>query len=46
MEGQGRSEAVVLQRTVEYIREQLVKRRDLVMAAEARGEYVSDELKE
>lgn len=43
--GQGRSEGIVLRRTVAYIKEQLRKRRDLVMAAETRGEYVSDELR-
>ncbi|KAF2970437.1 hypothetical protein GQX73_g3103 [Xylaria multiplex] len=46
LEGQGRSEGLVLNRTVAFIREQLVRRRELVLAAEARGEYVSKELKE
>lgn len=46
LEGQGRSEGIVLKRTVAYIREELAKRRDLVLAAEARGEHVPDELRE
>ncbi|KAI1818267.1 hypothetical protein GGS20DRAFT_348921 [Poronia punctata] len=46
LEGQGRSEGLVLKRTVEYIREQLILRRNLVEAAEARGEHVPPELKE
>ncbi|KAI0877779.1 hypothetical protein GGS24DRAFT_80185 [Hypoxylon argillaceum] len=46
LEGQGRSEGVVLKRTVSYIKVQLRRRRELVMAAEARGEHVSDELRE
>ncbi|KAJ2965876.1 hypothetical protein NUW58_g10803 [Xylaria curta] len=46
LEGQGRSEGLVLKRTVDYIREQLIKRRELVRAAEARGQHISDELKE
>ncbi|KAI0532263.1 hypothetical protein GGR58DRAFT_490907 [Xylaria digitata] len=46
LEGQGRSEGLVLNRTVAFIREQLVRRRELVLAAEARGEYVPKELKE
>lgn len=46
LQGQGRSEGVVLKRTVTYIKDQLVKRRDLVLAAEARGEHVPDELRE
>ncbi|KAI0427494.1 hypothetical protein F5Y09DRAFT_28783 [Xylaria sp. FL1042] len=46
LEGQGRSEGLVLKRTVDYMKEQLIKRRELVKAAEARGEQVSDKLKE
>ncbi|TGJ88322.1 hypothetical protein E0Z10_g443 [Xylaria hypoxylon] len=46
LEGQGRSEGVVLNRTVAFIREQLVRRRELVLATEARGEHVSKELRE
>ncbi|KAI0474828.1 hypothetical protein F4859DRAFT_80411 [Xylaria cf. heliscus] len=45
LEGQGRSEGLVLKRTVEYMRVQLEQRRELVLAAEARGEFVSEELK-
>lgn len=41
MEGQGRSEAVVLQATVEYMREQLAKKEDLRVAARKAG--ISDE---
>ncbi|KAI0397477.1 hypothetical protein F5Y17DRAFT_373945 [Xylariaceae sp. FL0594] len=46
LEGQGRSEGLVLKRTVEFMREQLVRRRELVQAREARGEHVEDSLKE
>lgn len=45
LEGQGRSEGVVLKRTVDYMKVQLIRRRELVMAAEARGEFVSEELR-
>ncbi|KAI0975127.1 hypothetical protein F4678DRAFT_484845 [Xylaria arbuscula] len=46
LEGYGRSEGHVLKETVLYIREQLRRRRDLIAAAEARGENVPDKLKE
>ncbi|KAI1631374.1 hypothetical protein F4809DRAFT_169500 [Biscogniauxia mediterranea] len=46
LEGQGRSEGLVLKRTVDYMKEQLVRRRELVKEAEARGQYVPDHLKE
>jgi heteromeric Ino2p/Ino4p transcription factor len=46
MEGQGRSEGLVLKRTVEYMREQLEQRRRLVQEREARGEVVDEKLKE
>ncbi|KAI1169497.1 helix-loop-helix DNA-binding domain-containing protein [Nemania sp. FL0916] len=46
LEGQGRSEGHVLKQTVAYIREQLQRRRVLVLAAEARGEHVTEEMKE
>jgi hypothetical protein len=46
LEGQGRSEGLVLKRTVDYMREQLIRRRELVMELEARGEHVSERLKE
>ncbi|KAK6859792.1 hypothetical protein PG995_003428 [Apiospora arundinis] len=46
LEGQGRSEGLVLKRTVEYMREQLERRRQLVREKEARGEYVDDKMKE
>ncbi|GAP88116.1 putative helix-loop-helix DNA-binding domain-containing protein [Rosellinia necatrix] len=45
LEGQGRSEGLVLKRTVDYMRLQLIRRRELVIAAEARGEIVSDEMR-
>ncbi|KAH7080075.1 hypothetical protein BKA63DRAFT_234596 [Paraphoma chrysanthemicola] len=37
MEGQGRSEAVVLEATVKYLREQIVIRKKLMANAQARG---------
>jgi hypothetical protein len=46
MEGQGRSEGLVLQRTVRHMREQLELRRQLVREREARGEIVDEKLKE
>ncbi|KAJ8132171.1 hypothetical protein O1611_g1450 [Lasiodiplodia mahajangana] len=46
LQGQGRSEGLVLKRTVSFIRRELIRRRELVLAAEARGQHVSDELKE
>ncbi|KAK7962656.1 uncharacterized protein PG986_003481 [Apiospora aurea] len=46
LEGQGRSEGLVLKRTVEFMREQLERRRQLVLEKEARGEYVDDKMRE
>ncbi|KAK8061492.1 hypothetical protein PG994_007858 [Apiospora phragmitis] len=46
LEGQGRSEGLVLKRTVEFMREQLERRRQLVHEKEARGEYVDDKMRE
>ncbi|KAK9788342.1 putative BHLH domain-containing protein [Seiridium cardinale] len=46
LEGQGRSEGLVLNRTVEYMREQLQVRRRLVLEREARGEVVDEKLRE
>lgn len=46
LEGQGRSEGLVLNRTVEYMREQLEVRRRLVQEREARGEVVDEKFKE
>lgn len=46
LEGQGRSEGLVLGRTVEYMREQLEVRRKLVQEREARGEVVDEKFKE
>lgn len=37
MEGQGRSEAVVLEATVKYLREQIVERNRIIADAQARG---------
>ena len=45
MEGQGRSEGLVLQKTVEFLREQLEERRRLIEAVERKGEHVDDALK-
>jgi heteromeric Ino2p/Ino4p transcription factor len=42
MEGQGRSEATVLQATVSYTREQIDERRRLLEAAKARGLNVAE----
>ncbi|KAM0329353.1 hypothetical protein ACHAQA_004659 [Verticillium albo-atrum] len=42
LEGQGRSEGLVLQRTVRYMREQLEERRALVRKVEAAGGKVDD----
>ncbi|ORY57218.1 uncharacterized protein BCR38DRAFT_354762 [Pseudomassariella vexata] len=46
LEGQGRSEGLVLKRSVEYMREQLERRRELVLAMEARGEPVMEKYRE
>lgn len=43
--GQDRSEYVMLQKTVAYIKEAVEKRRRLIVAAEARGEMVSEDMK-
>ncbi|KAF2246926.1 hypothetical protein BU26DRAFT_392911, partial [Trematosphaeria pertusa] len=37
MEGQGRSEAVVLEATIKYMREQIVERQRIIAEAQARG---------
>jgi hypothetical protein len=37
MEGQGRSEAVVLEATIKYMREKIVERRKIIADAQARG---------
>jgi hypothetical protein len=44
-QGQDRSEYVMLQKTVAYLKEALEKRRNLVAAAEARGEMVGEDMK-
>jgi hypothetical protein len=44
-QGQDRSEYVMLQKTVAYLKEALEKRRALIAAAEARGELVEEDLK-
>lgn len=46
LEGQGRSEGLVLSRTVVYMREQLEVRRMLIQEREARGEVVDEKFKE
>ncbi|OTA98704.1 hypothetical protein M426DRAFT_325772 [Hypoxylon sp. CI-4A] len=46
LQGHGRSEGFVLKETVKFIREQLLRRRELVKDAEARGAVVPDNLKE
>lgn len=45
LEGQGRSEGLVLQRTVKYMREQLEERRKIVERVEAAGGTVDEEMK-
>ncbi|CZS95286.1 hypothetical protein WAI453_011270 [Rhynchosporium graminicola] len=45
IEGQGRSESVVLKRTVDHMREQLAERKKLVAKLEGMGGVVEDELK-
>jgi len=42
LDGQGRSEGIVLQRTVEYMRDALEERKDLVEKLETNGIKVSD----
>ncbi|KAF2792037.1 hypothetical protein K505DRAFT_350891 [Melanomma pulvis-pyrius CBS 109.77] len=37
MEGQGRSEAVVLEATIKYMREMVVERQQIIAAAQAKG---------
>ncbi|KAL8400701.1 hypothetical protein RB594_000919 [Gaeumannomyces avenae] len=45
LEGQGRSEGIVLKRTVDFMRDQLEERRRLVQAIEERGGHVDDSVK-
>ncbi|KAF5123862.1 Protein max [Metarhizium anisopliae] len=45
LEGQGRSEGLVLKRTVEYMRQQMQERRALIERIEQSGGHVDDELK-
>ncbi|KAG5948250.1 hypothetical protein E4U59_002051 [Claviceps monticola] len=45
LEGQGRSEGLVLKRTVEYIRQQMQERCKLIERIELAGGHVDDELK-
>ncbi|KAL1901900.1 hypothetical protein Sste5346_001605 [Sporothrix stenoceras] len=42
LEGQGRSEGLVLQRTVEFARQQVERRQELIRQIEARGGKVDD----
>ncbi|EMR70843.1 hypothetical protein MGN70_006577 [Eutypa lata] len=46
LEGQGRSEGLVLKKTVEYMKEQLEQRRDIILRLEADGRVVEDKYKE
>ncbi|KAH8899389.1 hypothetical protein GQ53DRAFT_308871 [Thozetella sp. PMI_491] len=45
LEGQGRSEGIVLKKTVTYMREQLEERRELVRKIEENGGQVDESLK-
>ncbi len=45
LEGQGRSEGLVLKRTVDFMREQLEERRRLVQGVEQGGGQVDDAMK-
>ncbi|PKS12829.1 hypothetical protein jhhlp_001041 [Lomentospora prolificans] len=45
IEGQGRSEGLVLQRTVEFLREQLAENQRMVEEIESRGGEVPERLK-
>ncbi|KAI9876157.1 MAG: hypothetical protein M1830_007240 [Pleopsidium flavum] len=45
LEGQGRSESVVLKKSVDYMREMLQERRELIREVEARGGVVEHGLK-
>ncbi len=45
LEGQGRSEGLVLKRTVEYMREQIQERRGLVERIEVAGGEVGSDMK-
>ena len=45
MEGQGRSEGIVLKRTVEFMHEQIEERRQIVQKIEQNGGQVDDALK-
>ena len=45
LEGQGRSEGLVLKRTVEYMRQQLEERRAIIDRIEKAGGQVDDEVK-
>jgi len=45
LEGQGRSESVVLKKTVDYMRAQVEERRRLVAQIEERGGVVEEEMR-
>jgi len=45
LEGQGRSEGLVLKKTVDFMREKIEERRVIVEQIEAKGGEVDDELK-
>ena len=46
LEGQGRSEGLVLKQTIAYMREQIRERREMIEQLEAAGETVDPKLKE
>lgn len=46
LEGQGRSEGLVLKRTVEYMRQQLDEREKMITEVEKKGGHVDPKLKE
>lgn len=46
LEGQGRSEGLVLKKTVDYMKEQMEIRRDLIKRLEDNGEVVDEKYKE
>lgn len=45
LEGQGRSEGLVLKKTVDFMREKIEERRIIVADIEAKGGEVDEELK-
>lgn len=45
LEGQGRSESIVLKKTVDFIRQQIQERQSLVEEIERRGGRVEDDMR-